>query len=1246
MGLAPAASAFGAPTDARSADVRSASGVSSATVTLVTGDRALIRTGPDGRRSVALEQADGRRGIATVQEDGDALYVIPEDAVPLVSDGTVDRRLFDVDLLIRSGYDDKSTDTLPVIASYGSGPFARTAAPHGTRQRLALPAIGGAALEVRKADAATAWKALTKASGARSTGARPTRLWLDARVKVTEDAADAAGAAKAAGASATLPSPTVPLTGAPTAWKKGFDGKGVKLAVLDTGYDSGHPDLADRVVAAKNFTTSKDTEDRQGHGTHTAATAAGSGAAGGGTYAGEAPGADLMIGKVLGDDGYGQNSWIIAGMQWAVDQGADVVSMSLGDDSATSCDGPTVDAVKALSDQAVFVIAAGNRGSRNTVSAPGCVPEALTVAAADRDGATASFSSRGPAVGEHYAKPDLSAPGVDVVAARAGGRGDRAYTTMSGTSMATPHVAGAAAILLQAEPDLTPRRLKDTLMSAADKTRVPVTEQGAGPLDVARALDQEVTAPGITDLGAYDWPHTGQLPKTTAVTLTNSGDRARTYRLSLDLRGDDGSRAPKGIVELGVRKVTVAAHSSVDIPVTADPDPRKTPSNAAYGLFTGRITATVANGKQERITAPVSLWLEPKTVTLTLRALDRFGTAAASPSRVDIVSLDRDTVQSYAFGSSDISIRVPAGTYSLGSFVITRDTADGNGLASSVSFHARPEVDLDQDTTVTFDARLAKKVAVQTDKPSEIRGYTTGYSRHWGQDDYLGKSTYMNVPDFVHDLYVEDSPAAKQGSFSHTTQVRAYAPRAELTVAGKKVAYEPATTRAEFDGTGSAELVDVGDFSALATADVKGKVALVTSRPSYPNDLIVRDAIKAGAVGVILGYPNYPDRWDYPSTALGMPIVQLETSDFNALKARLAAGAPATVSWRGTALGTSPYVYNLSQTDADRVRGRDITAHDQGLASVRSDWYGISGGLRADAVFAQIADQRTSRQTGVDEHSISAPVTRTEYFTADDSVKWTQRASNGTVNSEYLFEGPLSYKPGSSADTTWYKGIMRPVAPKSGTGLGNAAVRDEDTLIFGIPSWGDAAGHDGISGRRDVKYATLSVDGQTVLPTGGGKYPVPAAPATAVYTQNVARDMQFNSGWTGSTGSRTVWTFRTSAEQQGRLPVLFPAYDADLDRSNTAPATADFAMKVSADEQGGAKAELTDVKVEYAVGRQQSVSELTSWKTAPVTGGDTSWTATLDQSAASGQYVSLRITATAADGSTVQQTVVRAYSVR
>ncbi|MCW3816903.1 S8 family serine peptidase [Micromonospora sp. DR5-3] len=1213
-------------------------------VTLVTGDRALIRTGADGRRLVSLEQADGRRGVATIREDGDALYVIPEDALALVSAGTVDRRLFDVNLLVRSGYDDRASDKLPVITTYGSAVAARSAPPAGTNQRLALPVVDGAALDVDKAEAATAWKSFTRAAGTRSGGAQLTGLWLDGRVKA-DGASDTVVTAGASGSATALPPPTVPLTGAPAAWQKGFNGAGVKVAVLDTGYDAGHPDLAGRVVAAKNFTFSRDADDRQGHGTHTASTVGGSGAASAGRYAGESPGADLLIGKVLGDDGYGQDSWIIAGMQWAVDQGAKVVSMSLGDASSTACKGPTVDAVKLLSDRALFVIAAGNSGARGSVSTPGCAPEALAVAAVDRDGATAAFSSRGPAVGEHYAKPDISAPGVDVVAARAGGRGERAYTTMSGTSMATPHVAGAAAILAQASPGLTPTQLKNTLISAVGKTGAPVMEQGAGPLDVDRAVGEQVTGPGTTSLGEYDWPHVDQSPQTTPITLTNSGDSTRTYHLDLDVRGDDGSRAPNGTVELGVRQVTVPPHGAATIPVTAEPDPHKQPSDAAYGLFTGRIVATVDGGRRGRVTAPVSLWLEPKTVTLTLRALDRFGAAAALPSQVDVVSLDRDIVRRYAFGGPELSVRVPAGAYSLVAFVATRDLADGNGLVSSVSFHARPEVVLDKDTTITFDARAAERIAVHTDRPSEVRGYTTGYARRWNEAGRLGVATYLNVPDFVHDLYMEESSAAKDGSFTYATQVRAYALRAELTVAGEKVAYEPASTRAEFDGTGSAELVDVGDAAQLASADVRGRVALVSSRPQYPNDYLARDAKKAGAVGVVLGYPDYPGRWDYPTSLPGVPIVQLETAEFAALRARLAAGAPAAISWHGTALATSPYVYNLAQSGSGRIHVRDIVARDRDLASIPSRWYGMKdGAVRTDAVFAQPTAWNTAVQTGTDKHPIAAPIARTELFTADDSLRWTQRGSSDQFHTEYLYDGPFSYRPGQQPDTTWYRGIMRPVPPRAGTGLENAAVRDGDDLVFAVPSWGDAAGHDGVSGTRDAKSALLTVDGAPVIPVAG-RYRVPEGPATVTYTQEVTRYLQFYPGWTGSAGSRTEWTFCTSATDQGRLPVLFPAYEADLDDYNSAPATATFPLTISADRQGGAKVELTDVKVEYAIGQQQTAGTITSWKPATVTGGGTSWTATLDQSTASGQYVSLRVTATAGDGSTVRQTVVRAYPV-
>src|SRR5699024_1985005 len=211
--------------------------------------------------------------------------------------------------------------------------------------------------------------------------------------------------------------------GAPTAWEAGIDGTGVRIAVLDTGVDAEHPDLAGQVALAEDFSGSGNVSDHVGHGTHVAATAAGTGAGSDGLRTGVAPGATILSGKVLGDDGNGALSGVIDGMEWAVAHEADVVNMSLGSSGGDGT-GPLDQALNTLSEQTdtLFVVSAGNDGPGvATLGSPGTADAALTVGAVDRDESLAEFSSRGPRPGDLAVKPDLTAPGVGIVAARAAG---------------------------------------------------------------------------------------------------------------------------------------------------------------------------------------------------------------------------------------------------------------------------------------------------------------------------------------------------------------------------------------------------------------------------------------------------------------------------------------------------------------------------------------------------------------------------------------------------------------------------------------------------------------------------------------------------------------------------------------------------------------------------------------------------------------------------------------------------------
>ena len=210
--------------------------------------------------------------------------------------------------------------------------------------------------------------------------------------------------------------------------RKLSDGTNVTTAVLDTGGDANHPDLAGRIIESRDFTGSRYTADKNGHGTHCLGTVGASAPS-----IGVSQGCKLLCGKVLGDSGSGGDGGIANGIDWAVDRGAEVISMSLGSSSPS----PTIQAAcKRAADAGVWVIAAAGNEGRQGVGYPGGFPECISVAAVDRNFQVASFSSRGD-------KLDCSGPGVDIVSCKPGG----GYQSMSGTSMATPFIAGVMTLL-------------------------------------------------------------------------------------------------------------------------------------------------------------------------------------------------------------------------------------------------------------------------------------------------------------------------------------------------------------------------------------------------------------------------------------------------------------------------------------------------------------------------------------------------------------------------------------------------------------------------------------------------------------------------------------------------------------------------------------------------------------------------------------------------------------------------------
>ncbi|WP_329316454.1 S8 family peptidase [Streptomyces sp. NBC_01262] len=665
-------------------------------VTLVTGDKVAVNARGE---AVGIDPAAGRERIPVqVKRVGGHVYVVPLDAARLIGEGTVDRRLFDVTTLSRPEYVDAARDGLGLIVTYkGTRPAARAQvhAAGDTEVVRTFKRINAEAVTAPERDTGRVWDAVTSApqGGSASREAAPgiRKVWLDGINKATLDK-------------------SVPQIGAPAAWAAGYDGKGVKVAVLDSGVDQTHPDLAGQEIAEKNFSDAATMADKVGHGTHVASTIAGTGA----KYRGVATGARILDGKVLNDVGEGEDSGIIAAMEWAVAEGARVVNLSLGSTDTPGID-PVEETVNRLSAEkgTLFVVAAGNEGEAgaSTVDSPGSADAALTVGAVDKSDELAEFSSRGPRVGDGAIKPDLTAPGVDITAASAPGSLIAAedpspapgYVTISGTSMATPHVAGAAAILAQEHPDWSGDRLKAALTASTVPGAYTVFEQGSGRVDVAAAIKQTVIADATAlNFGTQLWPHTDDQPVRRTLTYRNLGAQDITLDLTATFKGPDGRAAPAGLFTLDRTRLTIPAGGAAEATATVN-----TKLGTLDGSYSGYVVAT---GGGQSVRTPAATEREVQSYTLTVKHLGRDGkpTAKYETALGGLTGLAAGTGQWIHDDSGTVTLRVPKGRYALDSSLYAGSAENVTGL----DWIVRPNLSISKNTTVTVDARTAKAVSV------------------------------------------------------------------------------------------------------------------------------------------------------------------------------------------------------------------------------------------------------------------------------------------------------------------------------------------------------------------------------------------------------------------------------------------------------------------------------------------------------------------------------------------------------
>jgi hypothetical protein len=798
--------------------------------------------------------------------------------------------------------------------------------------------------------------------------------------------------------------------------------------------------------------------------------------------------------------------------------------------------------------------------------------------------------------------------------------------------MATPHVAGAAALLAAAHPDWTGPQLKDALVSTTKATPdYDAYQGGSGRLDIAGTMRSTVFATATAYTGV---PASAQKPGKAehAVTYTNTADSPVTLDLAVD-----APQAPAGLFTLSERQVTVPAHGTRAVTLVMDPGQAATGSR-----HTGQIRASGPGGALARTTIGLGTVTEYHTLSLILR--DNAGKPMSGlvelmhegksefDSNLDFVFVDE---------TGRLDLPLPKNAYSAMAFVNVRGSHGPHSLG--LALLGDPEIILDRDTEVVLDASAARQVRAVTPQESastfERMEYYRSMNGSW--------RSFLLTDNYYDSLWAQPTGAkVTHGEFYFATRWRMEQP--VLAVASKTsefsdVLRQSGTTQLP-EGRSNLRVVYAGNGapSDYAGLDVRGKAVVVRRDQSLIDDPAQAAAAAAAGAKLLLvkndqigrEVRRYSAGWSVPS-----PIeVALLSIDEGEKLIREARGGKAKL--KVTSTPVSDYVYDLMDVKRGAITSDTVYRADRdNLARVDVGFHAPDGTVHGGEFrydWPSYSDWGIGPVTLMDEPTRGE---RTDWVSTGDHYRWGQEAYvDGLL---YEIDPRMSYRAGTTEKEDWFSPIERPHLNDNYKLPTRAAGR----LSFDIPGWG-GADHVGMAmDYQGMRHALSVYQGGTLLRQVNGTTVISAdAPSAESLPYRVVMDTERDPEFgVYSSRTHTEWDFRSrsaSEDAPAVLPLLQLGYSVDTDGDGRTRRKADLVL--TAAHLPGAYGTGTI----GSAGLDVSYDDGITWQKASLTrSGADGWKAGL-HAPASARYLSIRASARDAKDNAVSQTVIRAVGLK